>query len=339
MRKWLSAFTLIELLVVIAIIAILAGLLLPALARAREESRRKSCDSNLAQVAKACITYQEPNGDFFPAFMQDCRGNVATANPYIPPYITTNMYGTYTLGALGLFPGCDGTFQPMPSLAVLYPAYVDNAKVFGCPSTSDRPLIAVTYFALSTANGVAGGPWRHTCFGFVVDPLETGPAANAPTGATAVNGMPLATGYNYTDPAWYSGYEVTTSNKCSYYYDELTNFRSISPGQAIASDADGFTWLTLTGTHPSYITPSFGVTVSTEKYGSVGGNVWGRLPRKPNHDNGQNVMYFDGHVKWMETAYASRDPNDNIFCPQTAWYPDTDAYLWDGGVNELCGAR
>ena len=66
MRKWLSAFTLIELLVVIAIIAILAGLLLPALARAREESRRKSCASNMSQIVKACTTYQEPNGDFFP---------------------------------------------------------------------------------------------------------------------------------------------------------------------------------------------------------------------------------------------------------------------------------
>jgi len=70
MRKWLSAFTLIELLVVIAIIAILAGLLLPALARAREESRRKSCNSNLGQIVKGATTYQEPNGDFFPAFLQ-----------------------------------------------------------------------------------------------------------------------------------------------------------------------------------------------------------------------------------------------------------------------------
>ena len=41
-------------------------------------------------------------------------------------------------------------------------------------------------------------------------------------------------------------------------------------------------------------------------------------------------MYFDGHVKWMETVYASRDPNDNIFCPQAGWGADTDAYLWDG---------
>ena len=71
-RRLLAAFTLIELLVVIAIIGILSGLLLPALSRAREEARRKSCLSNLSQIVKACHTYQEPNGDFFPCHW-DCN--------------------------------------------------------------------------------------------------------------------------------------------------------------------------------------------------------------------------------------------------------------------------
>ena len=119
------------------------------------------------------------------------------------------------------------------------------------------------------------------------------------------------------DPAAFTGAEVSGSFKCSYFYDELTYWREIRPDQAIACDADGQTWLDATGKTPPY--PSEG---------------WTRKPRKPNHSDGQNVMYFDGHVKWQATVYSSADPNDNIFCPNSTggvqWDPDTDAYLWDG---------
>jgi prepilin-type N-terminal cleavage/methylation domain-containing protein len=278
MRKWLSAFTLIELLVVIAIIAILAGLLLPALARAREESRRKSCNSNLGQIIKAMITYQEPNGDF------------------IPSHENSN----------------DDEWSPTPweSLALLYPTYVDNPKVFKCPSTSDDPNILIAYdegkrlnlFAAAEADDNASGSKSDEEFLVIIDARELG--------NVSVNDK---------------------KSRPSYLYDELTHFRDVGPSQAIAADANGCAWRGKDGKLVEQ--PDEDTSIDD------GQTLWVRTPANSNHDSGQNVMYFDGHIKWMESNFASDDPTDNIFVANAHidvvdgsdnWGVDTDAKLWDG---------
>src|SRR5688500_16456802 len=66
-----TAFTLIELLVVIALIGIVAALLLPALARAKERARRSYCASSLRQIALGAFLYADAHEDRFPAQAQD----------------------------------------------------------------------------------------------------------------------------------------------------------------------------------------------------------------------------------------------------------------------------
>jgi prepilin-type N-terminal cleavage/methylation domain-containing protein/prepilin-type processing-associated H-X9-DG protein len=83
-----NGFTLIELLVVIAIIAILAALLLPALASAKEKGRQAACINSVRQQTLAVLLYADENNDFLPpTAYNDADGNEVDWPALLDPYL------------------------------------------------------------------------------------------------------------------------------------------------------------------------------------------------------------------------------------------------------------
>lgn len=125
-----KGFTLIELLVVIAIIAILAAILFPVFAKAREKANTASCQSNLKQIGLSVAMYAQDYDETLPIFKADVNAT-GPATAFIT--IAGQSSGTYWISLLT--------------------PYIKNDQIWFCPSTKKPSYFVNSYLA------VANGPY------------------------------------------------------------------------------------------------------------------------------------------------------------------------------------
>ncbi len=296
-----SAFTLIELLVVIAIIAILIGLLIPAVQKVRDSASRSSCSNNLKQIVLATHSYHDSN-NALPVNGPDATYNMSGRNwswlARILPYIEQgNLYSTLGIPNANL--GNQAALAT-PVKTFLCPA---DPSINGTPRMNTADIGNNNGLGVGNTcyKGVCGDNWAWGTYNIGANPAPT----NCPPPNNSNNGLDQGNGIFYrTDgaPAGASGHGALTLSTITSA-DGTSN--TFMVGEEIPAINQWAAWpYSNAATGTCAIPLNNALLAGQPGFGNTGD--WPDIYSfRSNHGGGANFAMADGHVQFVTNNIAT----------------------------------